>query len=100
MARDRQISTGADRPLFTNPGLVLTIGLVLTAAALLWDLISGHAAPALAFLGLLASGLRVNVRPRSFLVLAVAALSGVFAWYGLRWHPSAGGTNWDSARAL
>jgi len=86
--------------LFTNPWPALTVGVVLTAAASLWDLLAGQAAPLLVLCGLLASGIGVNIQPRSVLVLATAAFSGVLGWFGLQWHEGVGGMNWDSARAL
>ena len=48
--------TGTDNSFVTNPWPPLILGLLMTAAAALWFSYSGHAAPALVFLGLLASG--------------------------------------------
>src|SRR5438445_8121072 len=76
--------------LFTNPWPVLTVFVVLTVAASLWDLLAGQAAPLLVFFGLLASGIGVNIKPRSVLVLATAAFSGVLGWFGLQWHEGVG----------
>ena len=98
MARDP--GAGSDNSIFTNPWPPLILGLLMTAAAALWFLFSGHAAPALVFLGLLASGIAISIRPRSVLVLGLAAVSGVCGWCGLRWDPIAGGMDWDSARML
>ena len=74
MVRDPGAGAGTDNSFFTNPWPSLILGLLMTAAAALWFLSSGHAAPALVFLGLLASGIAISIRPRSVLVLGLAAV--------------------------
>jgi hypothetical protein len=89
---------GSGQP-FRNPWPPLALGLAGSALAALWFLVWRRPAAPLVFVGLLATGGAVAIRPKSA-VLALAALSGLFAWIGLSNDPTVGGMDWDSARLL
>lgn len=74
--------TGRER-LFRNPWPMLFAGLAANAVAALWIQVFGSPVLLLIFAGLLASGAAVAVRPRSAVILALAAFSGFLACCGL-----------------
>ena len=78
--------------LFNNPWPALLGGLVANAAAWLWFKAFGSQALPLVLPGLLATGAAIAIRPRSALVLGLAALSGLLGSWGLE--------AWDSAQLL
>jgi hypothetical protein len=80
-----------ERP-FSNPWPALLGGLAANTAACLWFKAFGSQALLLVLPGLLATGAAVVIRPRSPLVLGLAALSGFFGCWGLG--------AWDSAQLL
>jgi hypothetical protein len=100
MFSDRTPFAGAAKLPFLNPWPALVLGIGLTAGAALWFLVVRHAAPILVFAGLIATGVGVNIRPRSFVVLMLASFAGALGLCGLSWDREAGGMNWDSARLL
>jgi hypothetical protein len=71
---------------------VLLSGLVANAIACLWFKAFGSQALLLVLPGLVATGAAVSIRPRSALVLGLAALSGMVGSWGLQ--------AWDSAQLL
>ena len=99
MARDLALSSGPDDRIFKSPWPALDIGLALTAASALWyPIFKTFIVPA-AFAGLLAAGAGVAIRPKSALVLALAACCGLLGWSGLGGSPEGNVADWDSARA-
>lgn len=78
--------------VFQNPWPALVGGLAANAIAFLWFEVFGKQALVLLLPGLLATGAAVAIRPRSSLVLGLAALSGLFAYGGFQ--------AWDSAQLL
>jgi hypothetical protein len=69
--------------LFSNPWPALLGGLVANAAAYLWFKAFGSQALLLVLPGLVATGAAVAIRPRSAVVLGLAAVSGLLARWGL-----------------
>jgi hypothetical protein len=78
--------------LLSNAWAVLVAGLAANAAACLWFKAFGTQALLLVLPGLVATGVAVSLRPRSALVLGLAALSGVLGAWALQ--------AWDSAQLL
>ena len=91
---DREDLSGADTGarLFRNPWPALFGGLAANAAACVWFRAAGSQVLPLLLLGLLSSGAAVAIRPRSALVLGLAAVSAWFARLGFG--------AWDSAQLL
>jgi hypothetical protein len=85
-------TAGAEESLIGNPWPALLAGLAANGAGWIWFKAFGSQALALVLLGLLASGAAVVIRPRSAVVLGLAALSGLFGSWGLG--------SWDSAQLL
>jgi hypothetical protein len=79
--------------LLTNPWLVLTTGAALLVLATLWLNVYGTQATILVFLGLLAAGSAVAIRPMSPLLLCTAALCALAARLAIV-------PEWDSLRLL
>jgi hypothetical protein len=75
-----------------NPWPALLGGLAANIVACFWFEALGKQALPLLLPGLLATGAAVAIRPRSALVLGLAALSGLFAFIGIQ--------DWDSAHLL
>jgi hypothetical protein len=98
MARDLALSSGPDDRIFKSPWPALGIGLALTAASALWYLIFKTFIVPVAFAGSLAAGAGVAIRPKSALVLGLAACSGLLGWSGLGGNPEGSVADWDSAR--
>src|SRR5438132_1703223 len=80
-------------PIASDPCLAIVTALVTEVVAFFCYRILGQETLPLILIGLLASGIAVSIRPRSWLILALAAASGVFARLAMT-------PQWDSARAL
>jgi hypothetical protein len=92
MDSDELSSADTGESFFRNPWPALCGGLAANLAACLWFRAAGTQILPLLLLGLLASGAAVATRPRSALVLGVAAVSAWFARLGFG--------AWDSAQLL
>jgi hypothetical protein len=77
------VGGASDGRLFRNPWPALFAGLAANAVASVWFQVFGSPALLLIFAGLLASGAAVVVRPRSAIILGLAAVSGFLACCGL-----------------
>src|SRR5579863_5873257 len=85
-------SADSEGKLLRNPWPALCGGLAANAVACLWFRAMGSQVVPLLLLGLLATGAAVAIRPRSSLVLGLAAVSALCACLGFG--------AWDSAQLL
>jgi len=92
MCSEELASLDTEARLFSNPWPGLFGGLAANAAACFWFKLYGSQALLLVLPGLLATGAAVAIRPRSAMVLGLAAFSGLLGRWGLG--------AWDSAQLL